>query len=66
LDFSGSGQGPLKSSGEHGDGPSVAVEHEELIDRLSHYWFLRNDYISRRHFVSPEFVENSRRCRLLA
>jgi len=66
LDLSGSGQGKMKNSGEYGDGTFDAVACEEFMDRLSHYWVLRNDFISRRHLVSVEFIENSRRCRLLA
>jgi len=56
----------MKNSGEYGDGTFDAVACEEFMDRLSHYWVLRNDFISRRHLVSVEFIENSRRCRLLA
>ena len=56
----------MKSSGEHGNGPSVDAAREEFIDRLSHYWLLRKDIISRCHFVSIEFTENSQRCSLSA
>jgi hypothetical protein len=66
LDLTSSGKRPLKSSGQRGNRPSVAVGCEEFIVRLSRYWLLRNDFISGRHFLSIGFIENLRRCRLLA
>jgi hypothetical protein len=43
LDSSGSGQGPVATSYEHGNEPSGYIQGEEFLNQMSDYRLLRKD-----------------------
>jgi len=43
MDASGSGQGPMMGSCEHGNKPSGSIKRGEFLDYLSDCWLLKED-----------------------